>query len=229
MYIKEDYSYISDNKMKLVKLGFAELGVYSIHFDRYFTGKEIDENISQSGTLSREDWGKRCDDFSKHLGNQIKNIVDVLNDHYDIHQITEEKSSTEHYNSNWDLFFYSNRGWNNRDYYDYAQISFNSKRNPEDNLKLKDEVLELIKDVDNTQNVGVRVQYQVVEYANKINKAVAEKCEKLLGKMITHQGTLGKIRVLDEYNGIKHYGFFPKGSKIKFYAIDYAEFLTRDY
>jgi len=228
MNIKEDYSYISNNKMKLVNMGYAKIGIYSINFDRYFTNDEVEENIKQSEILSSEDWNKRCDEFSRKLNKQIEGVISVLNNNYDIHQISEEKSSMQHFRSDWDIFFYSNKGWNKKDHYDYVQLTFNDKRNTEDNMRLKDNILELIKNVDNTQNVGVRVQYGTKEDVKKINKAVAEQCELLQDKMINHMGQLGKIKVVgkDKDYGYTMYGFFPKGSKKKYYKIDYVELLT---
>lgn len=120
MYIKHDYSYLGYEK-GLIDKGYADLDIHSLHFDRYFTEEEKENNKKLADILNNnsEEWNKHCDNISKMINQKLIPIIEMLNNRYDIHQYTEEKCGMKHYKNNWDLFFYSNKGWNKKDYFDY--------------------------------------------------------------------------------------------------------------
>lgn len=66
MYIKEDYSYITKNERLLIERGYGKLTVHSIHFDRYFTEKEKENNFQISKVSTAEEWSNYCDELSKN-------------------------------------------------------------------------------------------------------------------------------------------------------------------
>lgn len=219
MRISHDYSYLSKDADWLIEKKYAKLDIHSLNFDRDLSEEEKNENQRQSKMLTREQWGNRCDEFSNYLYNQMKNIVKYFNDSYDVHQISEEKSTMEHYKSNWDLFYYSNKGWNKKDYYDYFSISFNNKRLAENNLQLMNKIVKEIESM-NIKNVYCRVQYSLRMDDNKLKNDALTIVESSINNFIVYNGKIGKFKVVDEHDGIKKYGFFPKGSKKKYYEID---------
>jgi len=217
MFIKHDYSYLGSRK-NLIEKGYADLDIHSLNFDRYFTDEEKEENVRQSELLTREQWTIRCGDVSKRIYEQMLTIIELLNNKYDIHQISEEKNTMEHYRSDWDLFFYSNRGWNGKDYFDHVQITFNTKRTVDQNKKLLSEILEILEQLE-VKNVYCRVQYTAREQKEKIQEKVIEICESLVDTVINYNGMRGKIKVVDECNGEKQYGFFKERVRKSYYKL----------
>jgi hypothetical protein len=220
MIIKHDYSYLGSNE-KLIEKGYADLDIHSINFDRYFSEEEKENNRLTTASMTNEQWSKHCDEASKKIYNQMLPIVELLNNKYDIHQISKEKSTMVHYKSDWDLFFYSNEGWNNKNYFDYIQISFNEKKAVIQNMELLNEVLKTLEQLD-VKNVYCRVQYTAREHKEKIKNKVTEICESLVDKLINYNGMEGKIKVIDEFEGEKMYGFFKKRVRKSYYNISYS-------
>lgn len=217
MKINYDYSYIGSNK-ELIQKGCAELDIHSINFDRYFSEEEKENNMKESKKLTKDQWNKRCEETSIKIFNQILPIVELLNNKYDIHQITKEKSTLEHYGTNWDLYFWSNKGWNNKEYYDHIKLNFNDKKTTEENKKLLDKILRLLEKTE-TKNVYCRVQYTIRINEEEIIKKSTEICESLLGKTIDYKGMKGKIKIVNHDDNKKIYGFFKNRATKKYYTI----------
>lgn len=219
MLIKHDYSYI-ESEEKLIEKGYADLDIHSINFDRYFTEEEKENNSKLAKSMTSEQWNKHCNESKKTIYNQMLPIIELLNSKYDIHQFTKEKSTMEHYSSDWDLYFYSNKGWNGKDYFDHMKVNFNDNRTVEQNKKLVNKVLELLEQLE-IKNVYCRVQYTVREHKKEIKEKVNEICENLVDKSINYRGMEGKIKVVSEYEGKKTYGFFKKRARKRYYTISY--------
>lgn len=217
MLVKHDYSYLGSNE-KLIEKGYAELDIHSISFDRHYSEEEKENNRKLSESMTREQWNNHCDESAKKIYNQMLPIKELLNSKYDIHQINEEKSSMEHYRSDWDLYFYSNEGWNGKDYFDHIKISFNEKRTVEQNKKLLESILNLLESME-IKNVYCRVQYTVRVNEKEVHEKSIEICEKLLEKTIEYNCMKGKIKVVDEYEGEKTYGFFKSRVRNKYYKV----------
>ena len=103
MYIKHDYSLV--NK-RLIEKGYGQLSVHSLHFDRHFNEQEKEANRKASEELTREQWNERCDQISKYISIQLHKVLRTIKDKYNIHQLTEETSTMEHYKSNWILIYF---------------------------------------------------------------------------------------------------------------------------
>lgn len=226
MIIKEINKIPSDFNNKLIKKGLADLVIYSLIFDRYFTEEEIEDNRTQSHILDEEDYTKRCESCSYEIYTQMYPIMDIIDGKYNLHQYKEETCSMDHYRSDWDLYFYSNRGWNGRDYYDYVVISLNEKRPIGDNQKLTDELLGMLKSID-VKNISCRVQYTVKIHGEELHALSNTICEKLLGQFIDYEGMTGKIKLVNEFEGVKYYGFFKKGARNTYYKIDDASLVLQ--
>lgn len=78
----------------------------------------------------------------------------------------------------------------------------------------------------NKHRIGCRIQYNAVLDKEKIERETKEICEKLTGKFITYCGIEGKIKVVDEVNNYKTYGFFRKGARSKYYKVSNTEILA---
>lgn len=227
MNIKHDYSYITGNENKLIENGYGKLSIHSLIFDRYFTEERKEQNRKLAESMNNEQWSKHCDEISKELSISLNEILQVFINKYNIHQVSEETSTTEHYRSDWDLFFYSNRGWNNKDYFDYFTLSFNTKRTPEQNINLLNNIIPILEKME-YENIGCRIQYDAVINEEKIKIKAIEICESLLNKFINYRGMEGKIKVVKEENNIKEYGFFKKNARNRYYQISNADLVAME-
>lgn len=225
MHIEEDYSYISNNEKKIIDAGYGKISVYSIFFDRYFTEKEKKQNAKVASELSEKEWTKRCDDFGKSLDGIMKKVLSVFTDKYDIHQVSEEKSTYKHYNSDWDLFFWSNEGWNGKNYMDCFRLSFNEHRTTEKNIGLLNEIVSMLHNM-KFENIYCRVQYEAVINDKDIKEEAKKVYESLAGKFIIYSGMTGKIKVVSKGDGNKEYGFFKKNARNKYYRMSNIELLA---
>ena len=226
MKITHDYSYLRNGE-KLIEKGYAEMDIHSLNFDRYYTEEEKENNRKRSHTMSTEQWNSHCEEISKTIYSRLTLIIEMLDSKYDIYQVSEEKSTTEYYKSDWDLYFWSNKGWNNKDYYDHMKMSFNKKRTVEQNKKLLNEILEMLEQLD-VKNVSCRVQYTARKDEEKIKTTATKICESLVNKPVLLKGIEGKIKVVDEYDGEKAYGFFKKRVRKSYYQISY-DYLVLNY
>lgn len=225
MYIKEDYSYIKNIETKMIEMGYGEKSVHSIYFDRYFTEDQKMENMQQAKEMSLDEWNKSCDEFSKLLERYMEKILNVFLEKYDIHQVSEETSTIEHFRRNWDLHFYTSKGWDNKEYMDSFILTFNHRRSAKENMELLQEIIALVLPME-YKNVYCRVQYSVAVDREKVVKDARVICEKLENQFITYRGNVGKIKLVAEANGIRRYGFFKKGSKKRYFDISYEEILA---
>lgn len=225
MYIKHDYSYINSNEHKLMDNGYGKMTVHSIHFDRHYSEEQKAKNRAIAETMTREEWNRHCDEISKSFDKPLKDILSVFTSKYNIHQVSEETSTLSHYKSDWDLHFYSNRGWNGKDYMDYFKLSFNDNRTVEQNVKLLEEIIAIVESLE-YENIGCRIQYDAAIEEKKVEESGKSICEMLIGKFIDYHGMTGKIKIVSDRNGNIDYGFFKKNAKNKYYHISYMEILA---
>lgn len=225
MLICKNFNNISEQQQLLVNKGYGEVSVSALKFDRYYTDEEKNNNRKQADSMTSSEWSSHCDKVAREFGDKFEKIEQIFeNSKYNIHQITKETSTIEHYRSNWDFYFYSNRGWNNADYMDFFTLTFNKNRTIEENMSLLEEVLELIKTIE-VNNIDCTVLYTFIPNKEKIEKECDILCERLQGKFINHLGMTGKIKVVSENANNKVYGFFKKGSKKKYYHISANELI----
>ena len=225
MFIKHDFSYIRTNESKLIDSGYGTMGVHSIHFDRYFSEEQKEKNRELAETLTREEWNKHCGELGEELALYLYEILNVFVKKYNIHQVSAETSTMEHYRSDWDLYFYSNKGWNGKEYMDFFNLSFNGKRSAEQNMKLAKEIVSMVELLE-YENICCRVQYIAIIDNEKVSTDAKAVCENLLGKFINYNYMTGKIKVVSEADGNKEYGFFKKNAKNRYYPISYTEILV---
>ena len=227
MYLSEDYTYISDNDRKLVEKGYGQLSVHSIHFDRYYSEEEKQENRKAGEKMTSDEWSARCNKVSETLSKFLTEIAETFAKKYDLHQYSEENNTLEHYKSDWDLFFYSNRGWNGKDYMDYFSLTFNKQRTAEQNMKLLKEIIPFVGAME-YKNIGCRIQYDVVIDTKKVAMEAERIFDNLSGKSVLYHGLTGKIKVVGEENGFKEYGFFKKGARKTYYALPPASLIAME-
>lgn len=225
MYVKKDVSYIRETGTKLMGKGYGKMTVHSIHFDRYYSEEQKMQNVQTAKSMSVEEWSNYCDKISESFEKPMTEILSKFIEKYDIHQVSEETRTMEHYRSDWDLFFHSNKGWNGKSHMDSFDLKFNGKRTPEQNMQLLDEIIEMVKTLE-YDNIACRVQYDVAIDEDKLAEDGIHICEEVVGKMIYYCGHEGKIKEVSEYKGIKEYGFFKKNAKNKYYPVDYKELVV---
>lgn len=227
MYIKHDYSYITASSEKLAQHGFGKQTVFSLTLGRYFSEAERQENSRIANSCTREEWSARCDALSKSLDKPLTEIMKVLCQKYDIHQTSPETDTIKHYRSEWDLFFWSNRGWNGQDHMDTVQLTFNDERPIEYRAKVLETLLPMFEKME-YKNIGCRIQYCIILDDKKIfETAESVYNEALAGKFLRYNGLEGKIKIVgkDRVSGENCYGFFRKGAKTKYYPISSAEII----
>lgn len=225
MYIKHDYSYITASSEKLAQHGFGKQTVFSLTLGRYFSEAERQENSRIANSCTREEWSARCDALSKSLDKPLTEIMKVLCQKYDIHQTSPETDTIKHYRSEWDLFFWSNRGWNGQDHMDTVQLTFNDERPIEYRAKVLETLLPMLEKME-YKNIGCRIQYCIILDDKKIFETASTVYnEALAGKFLRYNGLEGKIKIVgkDRVSGENCYGFFRKGAKTKYYPISSAE------
>ena len=225
MYINHDYSYITSNERKLIDNGYGKITVHSVHFDRHYSEERKAENRQLAETLTKEEWNERCDRIAKSFDKPMNDILSVFVSKYNIHQVSEETSTMSHYKSDWDLYFYSNRGWNGKNHMDYFNLSFNNNRSPEHNMKLLEKIIAIVESLE-YENIGCRIQYDAAIEEKKVEDSGKSICEMLLGKFIDYHGMIGKIKVVSDKDGNTSYGFFKKNARNKYYPISYMEILA---
>lgn len=225
MELLHDYDYISDVQRKLESAGYGEKTVYSLNFCRYFSEEEKAANKEKADSVTDEEWSALCDDFSMRLNNSIREIVTTLDSRYNIHQTKPENSTTEHYRSDWDLFFWSNEGWNGKGYMDCFSLTFNERRTPAQNMALLAEIIAILENME-YKNIACRIQYDIALHHEAISEAAYKVFDGLVGKPFEYMGMTGKIKLVSECNGTRKYGFFKKGAKKRYYHITDTEILT---
>lgn len=219
MLINKNFNYVSGNEKELIKRGYGELSINSINFNRYYSEEEKINNRNIANTMNNVEWSKHCEEIQEKFGIMFDEIVEKFADSkYNIHQLTDDTSGLEHYKSDWDLYYYCNRGWNNSNYMDFFRLSFNNNRSVEENLNLLNELIDFIKKLD-YKNISCTIQYTFIPNEEKINDRYINLCEKLQGKFIEFSGMVGKIKIVKEMENYKEYGFFKKGSRKKYYSI----------
>ena len=151
----------------------------------------------------------------------MNEILEKFLNKYSIYQAFENVS----YDSDWDLFFWSDRGWNGKDFMTHFKLNFNKERSPEQNMTLLDEIISLVETME-YENIGCRIQYDAVIDNERVETEAKTICERLVDKFIDYHGMTGKIKVVREENGIKEYGFFKKNARNKYYSISNTEILA---
>ena len=218
MLITHDYNYT--NKI-LIENGYASIGIHSLNFDRHFTEEEMEQNrqfAEQHGTNSQE-WSDRCEQRGIEICEQMESMMKNLNEKYSIYQYDQQVEYGKH-----NLFFYSNRGWNGKKWYDHIQLSFNDKLDANRNNQILNELLDLLSAME-LKNVACRVQYDTVTDDEKLYTDATKRCKDLEGKFVSFMGTVGKIKEVGEYNGKKEYGFFKKGARRYYHPLSSQEII----
>ena len=221
MYIKKDFSYISANETMLMDKGYGKMSVHSIHFDRHYSEEQKEKNREIAESMTREEWSKHCDEIAEGFAKPLNEILEKFLSKYSIYQASENVS----YDSDWDLFFWSDRGWNGKDFMTHFKLNFNKERSPEQNMILLDEIISLVETME-YENIGCRIQYDAVIDNERVETEAKTICERLVGKFIDYHGMTGKIKVVREENGIKEYGFFKKNARNKYYSISNVDILA---
>ena len=225
MYISKDYSYINANETMLMDNGYGKLSVHSIHFDRHYSEEQKEKNRETAESMTREEWSKHCDEIAEGFAKPMEEIVKQFASKYDIYQACEYTSKKISFDSDWDLFFWSDRGWNGKDFMTHFKLNFNKERSPEQNMELLEEIISLVETME-YENIGCRIQYDAVIDNERVETEAKTICERLVGKFIDYHGMIGKIKVVREENGIKEYGFFKKNARNKYYSISNTEILA---
>jgi len=205
MIIHKTYDYLSNTDRILISQDLAEVSVHSIRFDRYYTESEKQVNLQAAEMMSKEEYSAHCKGVSELYKGKMETILKEFVGKYNIHQVSEETSTMVHYHSDWDLFYGTNEAG------DFFTLTFNKKRTPAANLKLLDELLDIVSNL-HVKNVQCIVQYTSIDHVEEINQRAKEIYLTLENKWVSYRGDTGRIRIVDSKDGCDLYGFSKKGA-----------------
>lgn len=230
MIVKNDLGYISATEFELMDRGYGEKSVYSIHFGRHFSEEEKAENAARYSAMTHEEWGKSCDKLAQSFEKPMTEILNEFISKYDIHQVSPETSTTEHFRSDWDLYYNSHHclGYDKQRYFDGFTLTFNKRRSVEQNMRLLEDIISMVENL-NHKNIACRVQYDAVIDEKKVAADVEKAVDNLIGKLIEYCGMTGKIKVVGETSEGKKYGFFRKNARKRYYPVSGIEILAMSF
>lgn len=196
--------------------GYCKERLYNLEFSRFFSEEEKKRNLAFANSHSADEVKAWADENARETHEILMKVASLFKA-YDIHQFSPETSTMAHCNSDWDLFWYSNKGWNGTNYVSYFTLSFNEKRDERKNFRLYQEIVELLSESD-ILNVNCNVQHTVEWNDKKLAADAAVFAERLNGITVVYApfgfNMEGKIKPVE--NG---FGFFKKNSKSKYYDI----------
>lgn len=206
MIIIEDYSYVKGLSKTLIEKGFGEYVVYMYQFDRYFSEEQKAQNRANAekyGTDS-EEWADGC--YKTHHDFYVKacEMLEAFGKNHKLYQYNYKKND-------YDYFFYSNEGWNKKDWFDFCQINLDDKdaeRNKKQDTKLRNWISNW--DGDSENLIKCRIQYSSILDNEKIAEVVKQNIDKIVDKMLDNGFCKGKIKWVESRN---EYGFFKKGAR----------------
>lgn len=237
MNISRDYSYIKGFEIKLINAGYGKMTVHSLHFNQYVSDKQKEINrkffegmteTERNNYYKSEEFEEVQEVFYNSRNTYEKSLRDVLGifiGKFDIHQVSAETSTNAHYSSDWDLFFWSNRGWNGKEYMNCFSLTFNDNRTAEQNMELLDKIVAILESTEN-EKVSCRIQYDAVIDEKTVAEAARKIFEGIAGKFISWSGYEGKIKVVNAEGSETEYGFFKKYSKKRYYKITNADLVA---
>jgi hypothetical protein len=113
--------------------------------------------------------------------------------------------------NDYDYFFYSNEGWNKKDWFDFCQINLDNEdaeKNKKQDTELKNWITNWDGDPENL--IKCRIQYSSILDNEKIAEVVKQNVDKIVDKMLDNGFRKGKIKWVESRN---EYGFFKKGAR----------------
>lgn len=177
MKIKHDTRLV-DQEREIVKKGYGRVYIDKFFFDRFIPEEE------------REKYRGDVDEFGRTVHSQMQEIMK---------EVEQEFPKIMQYNydgKDYCLFFYSNRGWNGKDYYDYMILSgFNGNTDVWGMNAVN--LLRLVSEIE-TKNVTCRVQYAVELYRDKLELDAQVIGDLLVGKKCTYNGMIGKVEKIQD-------------------------------
>lgn len=218
MVITENYTYINT---RLIETGYADLTVNSLRFDRFYTEEEKEQNRQEAESMNVEEWHNKCEESSKEIYRQMMEIVPLFEKYGIIYRV-DPVTKCGHYESE-ELYFYSNKGWNERDYFDYFTLSFDRNKPAEEIIAFKDEIISMLGKANiDTPNVRCIVQYDDKPNDKKLADDAEIICKTLEGKTIEYSGMKGKIKRMGDC-----WTFWKLRAKRSYYYINNEELVMQ--
>jgi len=217
---------VGDVDRKLVNHGYGKIVVHSLKIGVYYTKEQLDENVRTRDILSPEDWLKGGEDYRIDFHKKVLALLNRIHEKHYLYQF-EQGSDTnggrDRYRSgDYDLFFYSNKGWNGKDYFDYVSLTVNDKKTDEENALILADVIQVLESAD-ISCASCCIQYHAVLDRELINCEVRALYDKVGEKLLTqYHGVTGKLKMMDSEHeeGRVFYGFFKKGSRKRYYPVE---------
>lgn len=213
MHFSDDFNYINSIEKELIKRGYGNLTVHSLHFDRFVSDEEKEEGRKLYNEQP-ERWSDHCDEVWSAWSEKAVTMMDALAANYSIYQYGDNNIKF----GEQDLFFWSNKGWNNQDYMTGFSLTFNDEKSVEYNMTLLNDLKLFLSD--HPGCFTCRIQYDAKIDYKQVENYVKDNIKKVQNKMITYGIMEGKIRWVDCNN---EYGFFKKGAKSHYYRLSTTE------
>jgi hypothetical protein len=218
MRISEDKSLLSALDLLAIEKGYAKLNVYSLAFSGYLTDSQMEANNRLFNSLSRNEWDNFCELRRKDREVRIEKVIDLISANFKIYQYKDK--TIDYSNDDWDLFFWCNSGDMS-----YVTLNFNKKRLFEQRLKDFENILALIKPLDEN-SIEVAIRYTAEFDERKVTNITSRYFKSIRNQYLTYWGCQGKIKEVGfSVEGKVCYGFFKKGAYKKYHRISELELL----
>lgn len=186
----------------------AEMSMLNIH--RYYNKEEMQANKHFADTHSEEEWGIHCEEVGRNFCKQLTEIMEELSKTFVFAQYNADIHAKEY-----DFFYHSNIGVNNRDWFDHVQLSINHKLSANEKEELFEKILKLLEEMKHS-NLQCSISYKTVYDDERINNAAKTRYEEFIkGKKVMYRDLEGTVRIVDK----DKYGFFKNRAKTHYYPL----------
>lgn len=187
MVIEKKIKNLDKKNAQLISHGYATCKAYQFSFFRYVSDDSKKENLRKAKKLSCEEWEAECDRVGWNICRQMQLIVDKLAREFSIYQYDPGVKYGKH-----ELFFWSNRGWNKKEWYDHFSLTLNQDKSCIEQEKILERVTEILLGIKSPQ-IRCQIEYMAVLDEDKICKDAECKYQELSEKRVYWAGMEGRI------------------------------------
>lgn len=187
MVIEKNIKNLDKKNAHLISLDYATCEAYQFSFYRQVSEGSKKENLRKAKQLSPDEWEAECDRVGSNVCRQMQIIVETLAREFAIYQYDPGVKYGEH-----DLFFWSNRGWNKKEWYDSFTLTLNHDKSLMEQARILDKVTEILRGIKSPQ-IRCQIEYKIVLYEEKISEAADLKYQELSDRHVICNGMEGRV------------------------------------
>jgi len=225
MHIREDKTYISQLDLKLIEKGYSELKCRSVNLEKTYSNEQGLKNRALFEKSSKEERIEIQNKEGELFSRKICAISEQLNKEFVMYQYKKDRKDLPFGTDAWELFYYSNKGWNNKDYPDFVRLSFNERKSYEEMDADYERLLKSIKNQSIDDEVTIKLHMYARGNKEKIKIEALVFLQGKTNKFFVWNGSIGKIKEVPFDTGEVAYGFFEKNAKKKYWKLSYEQIL----